>query len=279
MVSLAAAAKPAIKNKPALQLWCPLVLSDVRVLMCSSKMLVVMSITIQLYRSLVILYYCWSNIWSPKFKVCLWITEDSCQNRRLKYRNFISCASAYSRCQARRKLSRGVRQERYSQHRALGISGSPEYVPLRVRSPVSWIWTNWEQVWFSLSFWEVMHKPPAVSGTDDENHWPRLSAERVEEKKGQLLCIAPNTAKTDFRETCTLPRAKATLRFIGISNVFWGVRRSSAALKMNCCSSRAGKSADVRGYASVKIDSWSLGKILVTRQNGNWGKKYSFSQV
>lgn len=36
--------------------------------MCSLKMLVVMSI-MQLYQSLVILYYCWSNIRTPKFKV------------------------------------------------------------------------------------------------------------------------------------------------------------------------------------------------------------------
>lgn len=84
----------------------PPVLSDIKVLMCSLKTLVVMSIIIPLYQLLVILCYCWSNIWKPKFKVCLWITEDSCQNWQLKYHNFINCASACSRCQDWRKHRR-----------------------------------------------------------------------------------------------------------------------------------------------------------------------------
>lgn len=95
-------------------------------------------------------------------------------------------------------------------------------------------------------------------------------------KKRQLLCTDPNTAKTDFRETRTLPRVKAALHFIRISNVFWEVRRSFSERKMNCCSSRAVPSADAQGSESVKIDSRSLGKMLVTRQNGNRGKNTAF---
>lgn len=62
MVSLAAAAEAAIKAKPALQLERPLVRCDVKVLMCSLKMLVVTGVTKQSYRPPVILCYCWSNI-------------------------------------------------------------------------------------------------------------------------------------------------------------------------------------------------------------------------
>ena len=273
MASLAAAAKPAIKTEPVLHCWCPVILSDVKVPMCSLKMLVVMSITTQLYRSLVILCYCRSNIWNPKFKVCLWITGDSCQNWQLKCHNFICCASAHSRCQGWRKPC-----SRAGQARAPGIRGSPEGIPLSLRGPVSWALTNRERAGFSALLWEVTHKPLTVSRTEKENNWPGSSPERVEENKRQLLFIAPNAARTDFRETRTLPRVKATLHFIGISSIFWEVRRSSSEPKMNCCSSWAVTSADAGGYESVKIDSWSLGTILVTRQNGN-GRKYRFSQV
>lgn len=62
-------------------------------------------------------------------------------------------------------------------------------------------------------------------------------------------------------------RVKATLHFIGTSNVPGEVRRSLSELQMNCCGSWAVTSADAQGYESVKTDSRSLGKILVTRQN------------
>lgn len=54
---LSAAAERAIKTRHSLQLWCPAVISDVKVQMCSLKMLFVMSTMMQLHQHLFTLHF------------------------------------------------------------------------------------------------------------------------------------------------------------------------------------------------------------------------------
>lgn len=217
----------------------------------------------QSYRPPVILCYCWSNIWNPRFKACLWIPEDSCQNWQLKYQNFIRWASARSRCQDWRQHSRsqiGTLQPR-SSFGDVGISQITSHWGCRCLQSERGLTGS------RSGFLHCFEKSRASPTSHHQrNRWGKSLPQIICCTGGELKKASSVHGSQDVRKPRASPRVKATLHFVGTSNVLWEVRRSLSELQMNCCGSWAVTSADAQGYGSVKIDSRSLGKILVTRQ-------------
>lgn len=176
---LSAAAERAIKTRHSLQLWCPAVISDVKVQMCSLKMLLVMSTMMQLHQHLFTLHVAGqvSEARNSRF------VSELCKTSARTGSSDITTASAIY------QPPKGARMG--GDTRALG-------------------WTS-------------------------------------------LLSIPSSMAKTDFRETCSwpwLPRVKATLHSIVISNILRNQKVFFSELKTNWYSSGTIASADAWGYVS-----------------------------